>query len=242
MDKDPNYYDGRDLEALASLRRYQNWIVEHFQPYLKGEVVEYGAGVGNISVLLAQHAESLQFVEPSPNLFEQLGKRFAHESRVSIHMAGLEEHAASLPDASIDGFVLVNVLEHIEDDASALAQMSRALKPGGHLMLFVPALEFLMSPMDHRLQHKRRYHRRPLCDRVEKTGLKVLNSRYMDLLGVAAWWLFHVVGKRTEFNPDMAMLYDRLFVPLTRGIERLIRPQIGKSLVLIARKPDSPKP
>lgn len=242
MRADSNYYDGRDLEALANLQRYQTWIVEHFQPYLKGEVVEYGAGAGNISVLLARSVKRLHLVEPSQNLVQQLSRRFAGNAQIEIHSTSLEEHVRSLPEASMDGFALVNVLEHVEDDAQALAGMARALKPGGHLMLFVPALEFLMSPMDKRLCHKRRYQRGTLSPKIRQSGLEVVRASYMDVLGIGAWWLVHKLGRRTEFNPGMANLYDRLFVPLTRGFERMVPPRIGKSLVLIARKPVSPKP
>jgi SAM-dependent methyltransferase len=231
-----HYYDGHDLEALANLQNYQNWIVEQFAPYLTGETVEYGAGVGNVSALLEPLVSSLHLVEPSANLAPRLYERFAGRANVTIHSASLESHAAQLQEASIDGIVLVNVLEHIEDDAGALSGMARILKPGGHVMLFVPALNFLMSPMDQRLQHKRRYLRKGLERLVSGVGLEVVSSRYMDLLGVAAWFFVHRVGRSTEFNPPMAQLYDRLFVPATRAIESLGASWLGKSISLVARK------
>ena len=61
-------YEGADLEALATLHRYQRWIVDTFQPYISGRAVEFGAGIGNISQLIRPLVSTLDLVEPSANL------------------------------------------------------------------------------------------------------------------------------------------------------------------------------
>lgn len=234
---DHPHYEGRDLEILADAPRYQSWIVEQFSPYLGGDVVEYGAGFGSISLLLAPHCRSLHLVEPSKSLIAPLTGRVASLSHVSVSCSTLERHVAELPDDSLDGVVLVNVLEHVEHDRAAVAQLARVIRPGGHLLLYVPALPWLMSPLDRLHGHFRRYSRPELYSAAADCGLEVLRHGYMDLLGIAPWWLINVVGGSTNFNPRMVRLYDRLVVPLTRGLERLGRPPIGKNLYLIARKP-----
>lgn len=236
IDIDGVHYDGRDLEILADAPRYQAWIVEQFLPYLRGHAVEYGAGHGSISILLAPRVERLDLVEPSAPLIAPLQKRLAGFSHVGVTRAMLEEHAAQVPDASLDCVVLVNVLEHVEDDTAALAQLARMLKPGGHLLLYVPALSWLMSDLDRMHGHFRRYERAELHDKVTRTGLSVLRQAFMDFPGVLPWWLINVVARRTSFSPGMIKVYDRFVTPVARQLESLISPPLGKNLVLIARK------
>ena len=66
---------------------------------------------------------------------------------------GLRPHSFGPPIAApgrprFDAVVMVNVLEHIQDDAACLTQLHRAIHPGGKLLLFVPAMEFLFSKLD----------------------------------------------------------------------------------------------
>jgi SAM-dependent methyltransferase len=230
-------YAGHDLEVLSGMTHYYAWIMDHFAPFVRGAMVEYGAGNGNISARLRPLAARLDLVEPSPRLVPLLRERFRSDAAVAVHESNLETHVAAAPASSYDCAVLVNVLEHIADDAAALRELLRVLKPGGALLLFVPALPFLFSRLDSFYGHFRRYRRDPLVRLVADAGFEVCCARYLDLLGVVPWWLLNTLGGAVTFNPALVRLYDRFGVPLTRGIERLFAaPPFGKNVLLIARK------
>jgi len=231
-------YDGADLEALATMNRYQNWIVETFQPYLGGLAVEFGAGIGNISIRIREHVSMLDLVEPSANLITPLQQRFEDDKDVTIYKESLEAQLQKVGDKAYDSVVLVNVLEHIEDDVTALKGLYRTLKPGGHLLIFVPALKFLYSDLDRAVGHFRRYQRPELNGRVIDVGFNIVQSRYFDVLGVAPWWLLNTVMGSTSFNPRLVGIYDAVFAPLSRGLESLIPPPFGKNILLVARRPE----
>lgn len=236
-----HFYEGHDLEVLASdMPRYYRWILEQFLPELRGLAVEYGAGIGTASRLILEHVERLDLVEPSPNLAHRLEAQFQAEPRVKVFAEPLETHVAGMADASMDSVVLVNVLEHVEEDGHALAEIRRALRPGGCLLLFVPALSWLMSDLDRLHGHFRRYHRRPLVAALSAAGFEIVRSRYMDLPGALAWWLLNTVGGSVSFNPRMVAFYDRFVVPVARVLEGLIAPPIGKNIVVVARRPETP--
>jgi len=135
-----------------------------------------------------------------------------------------------------DTIVMVNVLEHIENDFSAVINLRRILKQRGHLLLFVPALEFLFSKIDAQHGHFRRYHLGSLTKMLEDVGFQILLKRYFDLAGVFPWWLINKVGKRTNFDPRMMNIYDRYFIPVTRFIEKRISPPFGKNIIIVAEK------
>ena len=77
-------YEGTDLEALTNMRRYRELITSYFRPYLAGEAIEIGAGIGSMAYHITPHVRSLQLVEPSPNLIETLKARFADHEKVSV--------------------------------------------------------------------------------------------------------------------------------------------------------------
>ncbi|MBX7199494.1 MAG: class I SAM-dependent methyltransferase [Rhodospirillaceae bacterium] len=232
----PVTYEGSDLEVLADMPNYYAWIMETFGPHVRGDVVEYGAGIGTVSSRLAPLAASLTLVEPSANLIPPLSARFAATPQVRVLHARLEDHVAALAEQSVDTLVLVNVLEHIEDDRAALQAMFRSLRRGGHLLVFVPALNFLMSKLDRLLGHFRRYHRPDLVSKVSAAGGAVKACRYVDLLGVGPWFLLNTLLGGTKFNPALVTLNDRVVLPMTKGLESIIPAPFGKNLILVAEK------
>lgn len=230
-------YAGDDLETLADMPNYHGWMMDAFTPFVRGHVVEYGAGIGTISSLLLPHADRMTLVEPSANLVRALERRFAQTPQVSVVGDMLEAHAGALAPNSIDTMILVNVLEHVEDDAAALRALMAALKPGGALLLFVPALQFLMSKLDRSLGHFRRYHRPDLVAKTKAAGFVVEDCRYLDLFGVLPWFLLNTLMGSMSFDPKLVKINDRYVVPLSRRFESLIPPPFGKNLILVARKP-----
>jgi SAM-dependent methyltransferase len=229
-------YYSQDLESLSDLPNYQQWIIDYFRPYIVGNGVEFGAGIGTISDLLLPHLDSIDLVEPSPNLVIQLKNKFKNDPAVQVIADTVENRVRQLKDQSLDTIVLVNVLEHIEDDSDTLIHFSRILRPGGHLLLFVPALPFLFSNMDRVLCHYRRYLLKGLRHTVKNSGFELVRSRYFDFLGILPWFLVNTLGGKESFNQAHARLYDRVGIPLTRAVESIIPPPVGKNVILVARK------
>jgi SAM-dependent methyltransferase len=228
--------DAFELELLATMPNYYAWIMEAFTPFVRGHVIEYGAGTGTISRLLVPLADTFSAVEPSSNLAAALQAKFRDDSKVEVVRESLQNHAIKAGAATVDTVVMVNVLEHIEDDNQALAHVFRMLRPGGYLLIFVPALQALMSKLDVIFGHFRRYHRLELLQKVTEAGGEVEICRYFDFLGIGPWFVLNKVMGATAFNPRIVDIHDRFVVPVSRAAERMISPPIGKNIILAARK------
>ena len=228
--------DDFGLETLAEMPNYYDWIMETFAPFVRGHVIEYGAGIGVISQRLAPLADRLSLVEPSAAFVQALQAKFRDTPKIELIAASLEDHVASVGVATADTVVMVNVLEHIEDDRGALAALLRALRPGGYLLIFVPALQALMSKLDIQFGHYRRYNRPDLVAKVGRGGGVVEICHYFDLFGVLPWFLLNKLMGATSFIPQLVHAHDKFVVPLSRTIERAVSPPIGKNLILVARK------
>lgn len=157
----------------------------------------------------------------------------------------------SLPDGmpfagqQFDLIVLLDVLEHIDDDGASLRALAGLLAPGGCLVLTVPAFPFLWSPHDEEHHHKRRYRAAGLREAIENAGLRLSYLSYFNT------WLFPLVaavrllrkifpanevGRDVQLpGPAVNNLLQAVFGSERRWIGRLGMP-FGVSLLAVARK------
>ncbi|MSP90356.1 MAG: class I SAM-dependent methyltransferase [Myxococcales bacterium] len=238
MSAAPPPYDGHDLEALADLPRYTGWILDEFDPWLHGRVIEVGAGIGNVALRYLDRAgprpvTDAVLVEPAANLYARLQQRVGSDRRVQTVCATLDGLPAELAAPPFDAAVLVNVLEHIEDDLGTLRRLHGLLRPGGAVCLFVPAGPWLFGSLDRAVHHVRRYRRRELEGVVRAAGFDVAKLAWFDALGMVPWFVAGRVLRRRQFDRGAAALYDKVGVPLTRAVEARLRLPVGKSLVAV---------
>jgi len=235
-------YTGRELESMSFAVNYHRWILDVFRPFLGKRIVEIGAGAGSLStMLLESKPEFLAALEPSANMFPELVRTLAQSGKGKVataYQSTLENLLATkqLPE-SPDTVVYINVLEHIENDEHELQMAYSLLRPGGRILIFVPALQTLMSQMDRQLGHFRRYGRTELVEKCRAVGFRIVLSNYFDGLGILPWWVkFRMLGSVT-MEPGAVRLYDRWVVPVARTVESILPPPLGKNVILAAEKP-----
>jgi SAM-dependent methyltransferase len=228
-----------DLERLGTAAHFFDWVLEEFEPWLVGHVLEVGAGLGTITRRLLDRFEDVHVValEPAANMFADLESVAAVSPRLEAHQCTLAE----LPESSeraFDAVLYLNVLEHIADDEKELALAAQALRRGGALLIFGPAIERLYSELDHRAGHYRRYRLADLCARVEAAGLRIVSARYFDVLGVLPYLVVYRILGRTTITGSTLWGYDRVVVPVSRALQRLLdNPPLGKNVVVVAQRP-----
>lgn len=219
---------------MRSAANYRRWIVEGLAPYLGKKVAEVGAGIGSITRVILEHpVDHLVAFEPSSNMFPQLAAAVRSEPRATaVH--GL--FGAGQAGQEFDSVAYINVLEHVEREREELSAAHAALRPGGHLLVFVPALAWLFSSFDREIGHFRRYSRDGLERVVTHAGFEVVESRYFDIAGILPWYVhFTLLG--LGMGRGSVSLYDRLVVPPMRVLEGAVRPPLGKNVLLVGRRP-----
>ena len=230
-----------DLERLGTADRFLDWALEEFEPYLRGRVLEVGAGIGTITRRLVESHQDLEVValEPAANVFEDLASYAALTPRVNALRQTLREHLPAV-QAPFDAVVYLNVLEHIEQDAEELRLASAALRPGGALLVFGPACEWLYGELDYQAGHYRRYSVAGLRRLVLAAGFQVVSLRYLDVLGVLPYLVAYRLLRRPAIGGSTLWAYDRLLVPVSRLLQRAVpRPPLGKNVILVASKCDA---
>ena len=155
-------------------------------------------------------------------------------------------------DNTFDRIIISEVLEHIQDDAAALAEVTRVLKPGGILAATVPAwgpekVCWALSAEYHAPLsvggHVRIYTETELKTRISDAGLHPRSSHRAHALHSPYWWLKCAVGPTNGTHP-LVQAYHKLLVwdimsapTIARTTERILNPVLGKSVVVYAEKP-----
>lgn len=218
------------LERLAGAERFNRWMYDRLARWLGDEVLEVGSGIGNLSQFLMDRRRVV-LTDTEPAYRSYLEERFGHEPGVRITSLTLPELPADLAGEPFDSVMCLNVLEHIERDVDSLIAMRSLLRPGGALVLLVPALSFLYGELDRQLGHVRRYSPEMVRERYAQAGLRVRHVEYFNLAGIPGWWFVGRVLKRAMIPTSSLRLYDTL-VPLFR-LERLLPWRLGQSLIAI---------
>ncbi len=232
----PFSYSGTELDAVSEATNYYAWIMDSFSAAIGRQVVEAGAGTGTVSALMLSRAalDELILIEPATNNIPALHRRFDGDSRVRIHFGYLADIASTI---RADTVLAVNVLEHVYRDSEFLLDANKALVRGGALLLLVPAVPAIYGSLDLAFEHHRRYTHDGLKKSLVDAGFEIEKLHYLNLVGVAAWFVAGRIMHRKTLGRGQVRFYDRLVIPWLRRLESLIHPPIGQSLLAIARKP-----
>ncbi len=223
------------LQELAKTPAFNRWMFDRLSRWIGPQVLEVGSGIGNMSQWFIDR-DRVVLTDPDPVYREELRRRFGHRRSVSVTELSLPTVPPDLERERFDSIVCLNVLEHVEDDAASLSAMRTLLKPGGHLVLLVPALRVLYGSLDRALGHVRRYTAELLRSRYREAGLRMARLEYFNLAGIPGWWFTGRVLKRNVIPSGPLALYDRL-VPVFRW-ERFLPFRIGQSLIAIGVRPE----
>lgn len=216
---------------------FARWLYGTVSGELGHRVVDAGAGLGTYTQLLLGDAREVVALEYDRAFARELQRRFAGNGAVSVHQSDLGDPAGLPQFEPGDSMLCLNVLEHVEDDLLALRNMRERVKPGGKLVILVPAYPWLFNSMDKAVGHFRRYRKDELESRLAAAGWELQRMFRFNAAGVPGWYVAGLM-RRTHPGRGLSGLYDGL-VPVFAMIEKhAIRGLWGLSLVAICRRAD----
>jgi SAM-dependent methyltransferase len=220
------------LESVASAVNYHDWLTSLTRPHLGDHPVELGSGLGDYAQRwLDLGVPQVTVTEADPGRLAGLHERFADDGRVHVTTLDL----SSPEPADHSAFVMVNVLEHIPDDVQALRAAHSLVRPGGAVVVLVPAFSFAMSRFDRAVGHVRRYTVGSLTRAMTEAGLEVEDARYVNLPGLPVWFLGMRLLRMTPGEGRFLSVWDNQVVPRARRWEEKHRPPFGQSVLAVAR-------
>jgi 2-polyprenyl-3-methyl-5-hydroxy-6-metoxy-1,4-benzoquinol methylase len=232
-------YAGAELSLFARAKNWKGYLTEQLGPFIRGHVLEVGAGMGaTTSALWTAAASQWTALEPDPRLADQARMRVCDIGldRVVVRRGTI---AALDAEETFDTILYIDVLEHIEQDAAELQDASRHLRPGAHLIVLSPAHQWLFSPFDAAIGHVRRYNARALRS-LRPSGLALSRLRYLDAVGMTASLGNRIVLRRLMPSGAQIAFWDRVLVPASRVVDPLFAYRIGKSILAVWQRPLGP--
>lgn len=226
------------LEQASDLTHYNHWLVGQFKSYFGKKILEIGSGLGGLSELLPR--QDLTLSDVRDDYFSYLQKELGFKTiKLNIEVESPKEL-----QNKFDSIFSSNVFEHIKDDQQAFSNCYSLLKPGGKLLLFVPARPEIYGRLDKFMGHYRRYTLGEGKEKAQEAGFKIIEARYVNLLGYFAWWgrgvlLGNLMKNNTGMSSQdslLAKIYDLLIVPFLR-FEKYCKPKFGQSLLMVLQKP-----
>jgi SAM-dependent methyltransferase len=209
---------------------------------LRGKsAADVGCGTGALARALAARGWRMLAVEPDPALFRLAADAPAVEGLRLINAGIAELSAADLADC--ENVLLIDVLEHLQDDRGMLAEVHAKMAPGARLVCLVPALETLYGSRDRDVGHHRRYSRAAVRALFASVPFREVEYRYWNFLGAPVYWLYEKALRRPvpenirqgPRSPLQSALNAALLAWF-RLIENRLTPPLGLSLLVIAEK------
>lgn len=228
------------LEIISQAAAFNRWMYQTIRPFLQGEILEIGSGIGNISEFLIQDGFTVTLSDYDANYCTRLTDRYKGRKRVQDVMRIDLQHpdfysAYAHIQARYDTVFLLNVIEHIPDDQKAIRHCASLLKPAGRLILLAPAFSFLYSRLDKELGHHRRYTKTSLTQQLKREGFALLHQQYFNALGMAGWFCFGKLAGRKQLTAPAFRAFNML-VPLARLLDRLMNRWAGLSVIAVGEK------
>jgi ubiquinone/menaquinone biosynthesis C-methylase UbiE len=228
-------YVGSELEVFSHAINWKTYLASQIRPFLRGKVLEVGAGIGTTTTALASgNEESWTCLEPDLALANTL-KANLNKGNLPSSM-NFQIIAGDLtklpPENTFDCILYIDVLEHISADRTELRLAASHLTPGGHLVVLSPAHQWLFSPFDEAIGHFRRYSRNSLRD-TGPENLKLVTLKYLDSVGLLASMANRFFLRTSAPSTSQIRVWDRLMVPISRLVDPLTFYRLGKSVLAV---------
>lgn len=224
------------LEAVSEAGQFNRWMYEQVRPYVHGKILEVGSGIGNISSFFIRGQADITLSDVRAEYCLALQTAFPSQTVLQMNLVDhdfTEKYAAL--SSTFNGVFALNVIEHIDDHLTALKNIRFLLKPGGTVLILVPAGPSLYNKIDKGLYHYRRYTRRSLPALLQSAGFRVEHTWMFNALGIPAWITGGLLFREKELKKGQMNAYDKL-VPLARMLDKLTFRRVGLSVISAGRK------
>lgn len=228
------------LKAISNANKFNQWMYETIKPHLYGKVLEIGSGIGNISKYFLEDGNTMYLSDLRENYRTLLKNNYTKYSNLhkvlDLDIVDPEFDIKFMEYFNyFDSVFALNVVEHIENDNLAIKNISKLVKPGGSIVILVPAYQALYNHLDKELYHYRRYDTKSLRKLFIGNNLSVIKSFNFNFFGIFGWFVSGNI-QRNRLIPEAQMSIFNHMVPIFKVLDTLVLNKVGLSIICVGSK------
>ena len=225
------YSGAENLKIMRLAINYNDYLCSLIFKYLTNinspKILDIGAGYGYFAKKISYKFPKIVCIEPDISQAQIIRSKELKVKKVLVR----------LKKESFDFIYALNVLEHIKNDISSVKNWVRYLKPGGLILIYVPAFQVLFSSMDKKVGHFRRYRKSELESIAGHLNLSIVELKYADSLGFFISLVYKFIGdKDGGINPGALKIYDKFIFPLSIKLDKFFNFVLGKNVYIVLKK------
>ena len=224
-------YDGWELGFFDLSKNFRKYQFDLIKEFISGKVAEIGPGNGIFLEYYLDRCDKLDLFEPDKNLFSKLNYKFSNHEKINII-----NDEFNITTNIYDVILYLDVLEHIEDYENEILKAHNALKEGGHLVINVPAFQFLYSDFDKDVGHFKRYSKKDITNLGLNNNLEITRLNYYDSIGFLLSFLSKMISSNYKKSFEKKIKIWNLLIPLSRILDKIFFGSFGKSLLIVIKK------
>src|SRR5579875_2921924 len=204
------------LCAMEHASRFNRWMADTILPFVRGDVLEIGAGIGNLTRLLYPHSSSYILTDVNPEHLNRAMQLLAGHEKLSSAICDVTRSADFEPfREKMDTVICLNVLEHVANDLDGLRNIYSALRPGGRAIILVPQGPGAFGSFDRILGHFRRYTKQELTNKMIAAGFVLEHFFVLTRVLYQEWFLNSICRKRRGWT-GIQLAFSNPWVPFPR--------------------------
>lgn len=225
-------YSGWELNFFDKSKNFRNYQFSLIKKYLKNKILEIGPGNGTmVDQYISKYFSDISVSEIDKKLNKTLVKKFKNKKNVKIFRKKINEFKNKF-----NSIIYSDVIEHIKDDKKEIKLALKRLNKNGHLIIMVPAFQYLYSEYDRSIGHYRRYKKSFFVNLAKKNKIKLVKILYFDSIGFAFLLLSKLINTKNKKSVGLGAFIWNLLVPVSRVIDKVIAHSVGKSVLCVYRK------
>jgi 2-polyprenyl-3-methyl-5-hydroxy-6-metoxy-1,4-benzoquinol methylase len=236
-----NDREGHDtMNVIFNADKFNDWMYKSIKPFLKGDILEIGSGIGNITQFLTDDKIKVTASDIRDNYCSILQNRFDENPylkeiiNIDIIHPDFDNKYQGLFD-KFDSIFALNIVEHVENDLLSIQNCRKLLRTRGNLIILVPAYPVLYNRFDKELGHYRRYTKSKLEKLLITTDFEILKTQYFNFIGIFGWWFSGSLLLKKTIPEGQMKIFNRL-VPIFKLIDKIVMNKVGLSVITFGTK------
>lgn len=228
------------LNVIANADKFNTWMYQTIRPFLKGEVLEIGSGIGNITQFVMNDKLSVTASDIRDNYCSMLYNKFNGNTylkevrKIDIIHPDFDNEYRDLLE-KFDSIFALNIVEHVQDDELAVKNCKKLLRKNGNLIILVPAYMTLYNQFDKELEHFRRYTKVKLEQLFKNADLNIYKTRHFNFIGIFGWWFSGSILRKKTI-PEGQMKFYNILVPVFKLADKFVMNKAGLSVITFGTK------